>query len=320
MGDIVLTTPFVRALRKLFPNARIDFLLNKSFKEIYEYNTNIDNLILYDRALSKKNIISERDKYLLANNIEHYDIVFDLQNNKRSRAWIAGVGTQIRKIAKNRLHKLSLVYLKQSRLDKDFHVVKNYFATANEYGVAEDGKACEIFTATRHESMTQNSKALIAFAPAAQHYTKQWLPERFVELSDLLKDKYAIMLLGGLADTEICAKIKSDSKAEIIDCSGSTSIIHTLELIRQCSAIVTNDTGVMHIASCTEVPIVAIFGSTVPALGFSPYNAKHSIVENTQLTCRPCTHIGKKKCPKGHFKCMSEISSLEVYNKLLDLL
>ncbi len=147
--------------------------------------------------------------------------------------------------------------------------------------------------------MTQNSKELIAFAPAAQHYTKQWLPERFVELSDLLKDKYAIMLLGGPADTEICAKIKSDSEAEIIDCSGSTSIIHTFELIRQCLAIVTNDTGVMHIASCTEVPIVAIFGSTVPALGFSPYNAKHSIMENTQLTCRPCTHIGKKNAPKG---------------------
>ncbi len=320
MGDVVLTTPFIRALRQEFPNAKIDFLLNKSFSEIYKFNPNIDNLILYDRDLSKSQIIEKRDKYLRSKDIEKYDLIIDLQKNKRSKAWSAGISDNVKQIQKNRLHKLSLVYLKKPKLDADFHVVKNYLAAASEYNLKADNKGCEIYTGTEGIPQINNTKPLIAFAPAAQHHTKQWLPERFIELADLLSKDYQIVLLGGKADKDVCKQIEEQSEAEFFDYSGANSIIFTYNIVRQCTAIITNDTGVMHIASAADIPIVAIFGSTVPALGFTPYNVKHKIIEVEDLSCRPCTHIGKKKCPKGHFRCMTEISAKQVYYSLLELL
>ncbi len=320
MGDVVLTTPLVRSLRREFPNARIDFLLNKSFSEIYKFNPNIDNLILYDRELSKQQIIKDRDNYLKEQGIAKYDLIIDLQKNKRSKAWTAGISENIKRVEKNRLHKLSLVYLKKPRLESDFHVVKNYLATASEYGLKADEKGCEIFTDKGDYPKIQNQKPLIAFAPAAQHFTKQWLPEKFIELADMLSKDYQIVLLGGKADKEVCQLIQDKSEAEFFDYSGSNSIIQTYSTVKQCSAIVTNDTGVMHIASAADIPIIALFGSTVPALGFTPYNVKHKILEVKDLKCRPCTHIGKKKCPKGHFRCMTEINAKQVYNSLLELL
>ncbi len=320
MGDVVLTTPFIRVLRNNFPNAKIDFLLNIAFSEIYKFNPNIDNLILYNRKLSKSEIKKERGIYLKENQIDKYDIIFDLQNNRRSKAWSEGISDKIERVAKNRLHKLSLVYLKKPRLKSDFHIVNNYVKTASQLGVQTDNKGCEIYTSSDNKTYIPNTKHLIAFAPAAQHFTKQWLPERFIELSDMLADKYQIVLLGGTSDIDICSFIAKRTHADVFDFSGSNSIIKTYQIAKQCSALVTNDTGVMHIASAAQIPIVAIFGSTVPALGFTPYKVKHSIVEVNNLSCRPCTHIGKKKCPKGHFRCMTDIDSTSVYHRLLEIL
>ncbi len=320
MGDVVLTTPFIRVLRKSFPNAKIDFLLNSAFSEIYKFNPNIDNLISYNRKLSKSEIKKERDVYLKKNHIDKYDIVFDLQNNRRSKAWSEGVSRKIERVTKNRLHKLSLVYFKKSRIESDFHVVNNYIKTASKLGVQVDKKGCEIFTSSNNKTYIPNTKPLIAFAPAAQHFTKQWLPERFIELADMLADKYQIILLGGTSDVDLCSFITKQTQADVFDFSGSNSILTTYQIAKQCSALVTNDTGVMHIASAAQIPIVAIFGSTVPALGFTPYKVKHTIVEVNNLSCRPCTHIGKKKCPKGHFRCMTDIDSTLVYHRLLEIL
>ena len=80
--------------------------------------------------------------------------------------------------------------------------------------------------------------------------------------------------------------------------------------------LLTNDTGLMHMAAAVGIPIVAIFGSTVKEFGFFPYRADATILENNDLWCRPCTHIGRKRCPLGHFNCMRKISVEQVYNEV----
>ena len=86
--------------------------------------------------------------------------------------------------------------------------------------------------------------------------------------------------------------------------------------MKSCTAIICNDSGLMHSSLALGLPVIAIFGSTVRELGFYPYKGVNFVLENNSLSCRPCSHIGRKECPKGHLKCLYEIQPVEVFNTL----
>ena len=109
--------------------------------------------------------------------------------------------------------------------------------------------------------------------------------------------------MGGASDKNICQEILEKTNNFPNDFSGEISILKTAEILSSCDLLVTNDTGVMHIAAARQVPIIAIFGSTTTDFGFAPYRIKHKIIE-FDLNCRPCTHIGRSECPLKHFNFM----------------
>jgi len=147
-----------------------------------------------------------------------------------------------------------------------------------------------------------------------------WLPEYFVELGKLLsKAGFSIVLFGGKDDREICSDISSKIPGSI-DLSSDNDLLQTAKDMTFCKAVVCNDSGLMHTASTVQTPVVALFGSTVREFGFAPYGTKNLILENNSLSCRPCSHIGKKKCPKGHFKCMKLLTPDLVFNELKNFL
>jgi heptosyltransferase-2 len=90
--------------------------------------------------------------------------------------------------------------------------------------------------------------------------------------------------------------------------AGCLAILETAAAFDSCSLIVSNDTGLMHVACARGRKIVALFGSSVEEFGFFPFRAKSIVLENSGLKCRPCSHIGLDECPKSHFRCMKEIS------------
>ena len=86
--------------------------------------------------------------------------------------------------------------------------------------------------------------------------------------------------------------------------------------MKNCKLIVCNDSGLMHTATSVGVPVVSIFGSTVKEFGFTPFGVKNLIIENNNLSCRPCSHIGKATCSKKHFKCMVELTAEMVHKEI----
>jgi len=127
------------------------------------------------------------------------------------------------------------------------------------------------------------------------------------------------VLLGGTADREICQKISEKLSFKTIDRSGENSIFKTAWELDNCDLLITNDTGVMHIAAARRIPVVAIFGSTVKEFGFAPFRVENRVVEIEDLPCRPCTHIGRAECPLGHFKCMNLIEPGAVLKSVEEL-
>lgn len=330
MGDVIMTTHLVRNLRNKFVNARIDLITAKPFSGIYQYNPHITNLYKYDKnwdnaeiTTFKKNILESRDN-------EKYDLIIDLQRNFRSLQLRKGLGKKIVKVRKNRLNKLSLVYFRKIFAKETKQIPEIYFDSISEYNVKDDGKGLELWLPKDKDkknylpfskNIINNEKISIAIAPGAYHATKRWIPERFAELIKELKKKYnsEITLIGGISDIEITKQIIDLSGEDITDKSGSDSIIQTAEIIDKCNLLITNDTGLMHIAAARQVPVVAIFGSTVKEFGFTPFRVNHIVVEKN-LPCRPCTHIGRDDCPKGHFDCMNKITVDDVFNAVEQLL
>jgi heptosyltransferase-2 len=331
MGDVVLTSSFVRQLRSVYPKAKIDYIVGNRFTEVVKYNPNIDNVFEYDKIWSKNDIIEFKELILSKVENRHYDVIIDLQKNHRSRYLAKGLSNKILKIKKNRLNKLSLVYLKKTILKDIISIPEQYLRTAESIGVKGDNYGLELWLPEEKESRqylqskiegADNKPLCIALAPGAFHYTKRWMPEAFSEIIRQFNDAYDVefAVFGGADDIAIAKEIIDFSKSKINDYSGSDSIIHTARELGKCDLLITNDTGIMHIAAARQVPIVAIFGSTVPEFGFAPYRVKNAIVERKGLGCRPCTHIGRAECPKGHFKCMRQITASEVFNEAKKLL
>ncbi|NOX19181.1 MAG: glycosyltransferase family 9 protein [Chlorobi bacterium] len=183
-----------------------------------------------------------------------------------------------------------------------------------------DGKSAELFIPNSIQPELKPDKKYIGFCPGSRHFTKMWLPDYFIELGKLLTGAgFAIVLFGGKDDREICSKI-SKQIDNSIDLSDDDNLLQTAKDMTRCKAVVCNDSGLMHAAAAVQTPVIALFGSTVREFGFAPYGVKHLILENNSLSCRPCSHIGKEKCPKGHFGCMKSLTPELVFGKLKNIL
>lgn len=154
--------------------------------------------------------------------------------------------------------------------------------------------------------------------------TKKWPVEKWKEFCT--KVKYPVILLGGPEDAEAGKEIAAVDDVKVYNACGKFELNESADLVRKARLVVTNDTGLMHIAAAYKKPIISLWGNTVPAFGMTPYygeSANHATVLNrdmimqvNKLWCRPCSKIGYKKCPLGHFKCMGKIEPEEVLRKV----
>jgi ADP-heptose:LPS heptosyltransferase len=330
MGDIVLTSALIRQIKIKYPNAKIYFAVSKEFSEILEYNPRIDRVIEYSKEASINQIVNLKNNLRREFNDGKFDYVIDLQHNLRSQIFRSGLGKRYLLMNKRRLHKLSLVYLKKPLFKGIIPIPEIYRFTASELGIEDDGLGLEIWMENEKglsyyppaENKINDTKSLkIGIAPGAYHNTKRWQESNYIKLINELKSsvKAEIMLIGGIKDTDITDEIKNQISGDFDDATNSNSILRTVKKIDECSMLISNDTGVVHIAASRNIPVVAIYGSTVKDFGFIPYRVKSVIVEK-EIPCRPCTHIGRDKCPQKHFDCMNKITVNDVMNAVEDLI
>jgi len=164
----------------------------------------------------------------------------------------------------------------------------------------------------------------VGVAPGSIWGTKRWPAHyfsRFIDMMRAEREEARFVLVGGPGDVGTAAAVKDKAEVDVLDLSGKTGIEEMVGLIRKLDILVTNDTGPMHVAAALGIPVVAIFGATTPGLGFAPYTDKRKVVEPPGgLDCRPCGLHGPKSCPKGHFKCMNDITPEAVLDATLSLL
>jgi heptosyltransferase-2 len=312
LGDILLSTPLIRSIKRQYPKLQIDFLLRGQYKDVLVNNPYVDNIICYESDVIKK---KQLERKLSEKN---YELIIDLQNNFRSATISSKLNAIKVKFDKKTFEKFLLVKFKVNKLVEAGQIPLRYAETINDFQLDDEG--LDLFTNNNSSTVLNTEEKYIGFCPGSRHFTKMWPEEYYIQLGNLLNEKgYHTVLLGGKSDLDVCYKI-SNLIAGSINLCNDDNILQTSADMQKCTAIVCNDSGLMHTACAVKVPVVTFFGSTVKEFGFTPYKNRNSILENNSLSCRPCSHIGRENCPKGHFRCMLELKPQQAFEKLILLL
>lgn len=314
IGDIVLTTPVIRCLKEQFNgDVEIHYLTKKQYKTVVAENPHLTKIHTIEKSTNE---IVEELKVL------KFDYVIDLHKNLRSKRIIKTLKCISFSFDKVNYQKWLLTTFKVDKLPK-VHIVDRYLDTVKHFDVKNDNKGLDYFIGENDkvnlsELPTAHQNGYVAFAIGAQHFTKRLPTHKIISICK--KINLPIILLGGKEDAITAEEIVKAVGATVFNACGKFSINQSASLVKQCKALITHDTGLMHIGAALGVKIVSVWGNTVPAFGMYPYYPnnpeKFTIVENNNLSCRPCSKIGHDKCPKKHFKCMEEIDEAEVVKGL----
>lgn len=311
IGDIVLTTPVIRCLKKQVPDAEVHFLTKKSFTNIVESNPYIDRIITLG---------NDWNRMIDALKAEHYDYIIDLHHNLRTLRIKRTLKVKSFSFDKLNIQKWLLTALKINVLPK-LHIVDRNLSTLSSFGVLNDGKGLDYFIPDKYKVKDKDIPAshhfgYIGIVIGAALETKKLPVHRLKELCS--KINYPIILLGGPEDKANGDVIAATDDIKIYNSCGKFNLNESADLVRRSKLIITHDTGLMHIAAALKKPIVSIWGNTVPDFGMTAYYGNNTITDTrfevTGLSCRPCSKIGYKQCPKKHFKCM-ELQNIDLIAK-----
>jgi heptosyltransferase-2 len=297
LGDIILTFPFLKELKTKLPDSQIHFISKDEYEGILKINPHINEIYTVN-----KNNLKEIRKFVKS---ENYDFIFDLHGNLRSLYISLFQNSKIFRYKKNNLKKLLLVYLKINLFKDIIPVYKKYLLTLRNLfkNVNHEFKSTELNIPETFLS----EQPYIIISPSSKHFTKTYPKEKFLEIINRNKSgNYILTGSGSKKDTEIC-KYLEDKSSNTRNLCGKLTIPQLAEYIQKSDYVITNDSGVMHLAEALNKPVYVFFGSTVKEFGFYPQLRSSFVFENKAVKCRPCARSGRSLCPKKHFNCMLQI-------------
>ncbi len=311
LGDIIMTTAFLKALKDKYKNAQIYYATKSEFAEILEHQPFIDGLFALKKNMSITSFAKE-----FAN--DRFDCVFDLHKNPRSIALSYLVKTkEIKRVNKHILYRQKLIHERLFWFIKDR--TTNYNIDDQLALITNDFKYKKPVLYVKKADITLKNSA-VGIAPGAKWKTKIWPKEYFRYLIDMVVNNlgYDVFIFGSKDELDIANYIKKGYK-NVMNFAGELSIKETAEHMAHCSLVISNDSALMHLAVALDIPVVALFGPTVKEFGFYP-KGKSVVLEKKDLSCRPCSLHGSDNCPIGTHQCMEDITPDEVFESIKYLL
>ncbi len=311
IGDVLLTTPLVRALRTRHPDAQLVFVTKQAMAPLVADNphlTRVETLAPGEplRALARRLAALDPTRGL------------DLHGSLRSTALRLLVPCPWRGYSKRKLARGVLVSTKIDLYRRPVPppVAERYFEAATGLDVRPDGGPPQFFLGEAARARVArwtaerglDGRPLAVLAPGAAHFTKQWPMDRWIALAERLRARgYGIAVVGGPDDRAVAEPLAPYAASAV----GDFGLQESGALLARARVAISGDTGVMHMATGVGTPVVALFGPTVEQFGFFPYSTK-AIVLQRDLACRPCTTMGGPRCPMGHHRCLKDLTSDDV--------
>ncbi len=322
IGDIVLTTPVMRNIKRAYPDVELHFLIRKNFSAVLAGNPYIDVVHELDKDLN--GVIDHLKKI-------HFNYVIDLQKSFRSLRVRNALGVKSFTFPKLNIQKWLYTNFKWNALP-DESIVNRYFKAVSKLGIRNDGAGLDYFIPAEKETKQDDIPmghwaGFVGCVIGGSFATKKFPVDKWKALLQLIP--YPVVLLGGPEDREDGQLIMAGNEGKVYNACGKFNLTESAHLVQRAKVIVTNDTGLMHIAAAWQKPIISLWGNTTPWLGMFPYygynDIQHTValqsvtMEVTNLSCRPCSKIGYPDCPKKHFRCMNDLDENEIAKNVIKL-
>jgi heptosyltransferase-2 len=306
LGDVILATPVFSELKRLFPEAKIDALVKAGNESLLESHLSLNEVLVFSKKDGKwKSLIA----LIRSIRKRKYDVVINLHRFGSSGIiTVLSGANETRGFAKN---PFSIFFTNRfsHEIGDGTHEVERNLSLIHDIGAAKRVRP-SLFPTPEDFSVVKSYQedAYAVVAPASVWFTKQLPKEQWIKLINHLNSK--VYLIGGPTDEQLCNEIVERlPKSDVVNLAGKLTLMQSAALISSAQRTYVNDSGPLHIASAMNAPVTAFFCSTVPEFGFGPLSDDAKIIQiQEKLECRPCGLHGHAACPKGHFKCGSEIS------------
>ncbi|HWA56755.1 MAG TPA: lipopolysaccharide heptosyltransferase II [Gemmatimonadales bacterium] len=309
LGDVLLTTPLVRALRSRHPAATITVLTKQAWAPLLSANPHLDQVVT---------LAPGQSLVPLARAIRRAGFTdrLDLHASVRTRVLRLLVPGAWHGYNTRRRERRALITLKQDHYRDHLPVPERYFEAARHLDVTPDGQPAELFISPAAEARAEEwltrsgldpALPIVAVAPGAAHATKRWPLRHWRVLAEQLAERgYGVVVIGGNPDRMLGTEIVTAAPGAVASAAGELDLQAAGALIRRSRVMVAGDTGPMHLATAVGRPVVALFGPTVERFGFFPYRGPSTVLQR-DLPCRPCSSKGGPRCPLGHHECLEKI-------------
>jgi len=337
IGDVTHTLPALAALRKKYPGAKIDWLVEEAAADLLRGAVDIDRLLVSRRRYwwsemkkgPRRGLAALADFFSLVRKLRarRYDLLFDFQNLLKSSLFVLLARAE-KKIGFGRgmeHAEMSYIFLNErvKPVSMDIHAAKRELLLLESLGIetsgcapalVPDNQALERVRAMLAEG--EGEGPLVAINPIATWPSKLWRKQGFAgTVNSLLAKGCRVVMTGGPGDCDSVARIIAGLEKEVVNLCGRTSLLELCALYSICELVISTDTGPMHIAAAVGAPVLAIFGSTAP-WRTGPVGEKHRVLR-LELACSPCL---KKVCPRGDHACMAGIDEATVTTAAYEML
>ena len=322
IGDVLLATPTVRAIKAARPDVRVTMMVNRGTEDVLSGNPDMDEIVVLD-----KGSLAAQWGLITGLRRRRFDTVIDLTDGDRSAflSWVSGAPVRIGFNDEHRWRGKWYTHVVQSmpgahhRIDRDLEALK-------PMGIQAGSKDPQLWLTREEENSAnqlldqlgvQRSQSMVILQPGARYWFKAWPPERFAELADRLTSQYSCQVLIGGSDQDIdlAQQIRQTAKSRPIIMAGRTTIKQFAAIAKRSALFVGSDSGAMHIAAAVGTPVVALFGPSSPAEWGPRSGQVHVIYKG--LDCRQCFH---PTCDRGEMSCMRQIMVEEVLGAAVRLL
>jgi heptosyltransferase-2 len=318
-----MSTALPRVLKKTLPGSRIDMVVRSDFKDLIEWNGNIDKKIYLEKDEGVRGLI-KLIKYIKS---AKYDLIVDAHRSIRSSViCFFTPGVKKAYFNKRTLKRLILIFLKINLFKRIDLQILEYIKPLRKFGVFYDYKGTEVFLPPAaldkvnriiDKHVNEGAKKIIGLVPGAHWPGKRWPAERFRELAGLIEKSMGatVFIVGAKKDT-FCNDIAT-GRNKVFSFAGKLSMIESAALLSKCDVVISNDTGMMHVAEAVGVDVIGIMGPTSREFGCYPYRPGSKVLE-MKMWCRPCSKNGKGPCIRfGKRPCLNNIGTALVFETLL---
>ncbi|PML79735.1 lipopolysaccharide heptosyltransferase II [Enterovibrio norvegicus] len=330
VGDMVMSQTLYIELKKHNPDSEIDVMAPDWCRPILERMPEVDKVIAMPLGHGEFSL-SARRRLGIALRSNDYEHAYILPNSAKSALipWFANIPNRTGWRGEMRYGLLN--DLRPNK--KDFSLmIERYVALAHSRKEMLNSKSLKSLPRPKlaidknkqqqalDRFQLQLNRPVIGLCTGAEFGpAKRWPEYHFSETARQLIDKgYQIWLFGSAKDREVTSQIKSSLDAEqqvhCVNLAGETSLIEAIDLLAACGTVVSNDSGLMHIAASVGCRLVALYGSTSPS--YTPPLAEHVAILHTDIECRPCF---ERECPKQHLKCLTELKPDQVLSEVIKL-